>query len=444
MAVHRVLVYWLAVAVVVALPRTARADIDATGTWAAGETAVFLQQGSSLLVCTASGFIGSGSINVVTGVFQVVFSQLPPPSSPGAQVVCSRRWDGVVAPDGNSLTATETSATTCYPPPFALCNGFCPPPVTGPPFAGVRTGPASGCCGDGVVEPGEECDDLNQDDTDCCRTNCTAAPAEQACTSDFNVCTDDVCNGAGTCQHVDNAAPCSAQCGSGSCAGGTCALTTFAPAGTSCNLDFSVCTPDTCDGAGQCAPGQGIQCGRCETCVATAGCVADVFLSCRSGTASLHITKGVTPERDMVSWRLQAPPGFTVPGDFRDPLTTTDYDLCLFMHPSAGPLGSWVIATAGNAPAGGTCGDRDCWRLRTGGPVYRDSEGTPDGLRAISLSARPGRTTTIKVKGRGTALQLPAALPVGFAKIELRPSGAFVPCWGGTVIPTVSTPTKFR
>jgi cysteine-rich repeat protein len=32
-------------------------------------------------------------------------------------------------------------------------------------------------CGNGVPEPGEQCDDGNQDDTDTCRTNCTSNPS---------------------------------------------------------------------------------------------------------------------------------------------------------------------------------------------------------------------------------------------------------------------------
>jgi cysteine-rich repeat protein len=32
-------------------------------------------------------------------------------------------------------------------------------------------------CGNGIPEPGEECDDGNEDSTDTCRTNCTSNPA---------------------------------------------------------------------------------------------------------------------------------------------------------------------------------------------------------------------------------------------------------------------------
>jgi cysteine-rich repeat protein len=31
-------------------------------------------------------------------------------------------------------------------------------------------------CGNGIPQPGEQCDDGNMDDNDCCHNDCTAAP----------------------------------------------------------------------------------------------------------------------------------------------------------------------------------------------------------------------------------------------------------------------------
>ncbi len=55
-------------------------------------------------------------------------------------------------------------------------------------------------CGNGVVEPGEECDDGNFFEGDCCSSGCTVEPAHP-CTDDRNACTDDQCDGGGTCAH---------------------------------------------------------------------------------------------------------------------------------------------------------------------------------------------------------------------------------------------------
>ncbi|MFN8544276.1 MAG: hypothetical protein U0807_08715 [Candidatus Binatia bacterium] len=62
-------------------------------------------------------------------------------------------------------------------------------------FAVMRFG---GNCGNGIVNAGEECDDGNAVDGDCCSLACKAEPYGQACT-DASVCTANICNGAGQC-----------------------------------------------------------------------------------------------------------------------------------------------------------------------------------------------------------------------------------------------------
>jgi len=80
-------------------------------------------------------------------------------------------------------------------------------------------------CGNGIVELTEQCDDSNVLDGDCCSSACQFDPVSTACTTDGNVCTDDVCDGAGTCLHDANSAPCSDgdPCTENDvCSGGTC------------------------------------------------------------------------------------------------------------------------------------------------------------------------------------------------------------------------------
>jgi cysteine-rich repeat protein len=55
-------------------------------------------------------------------------------------------------------------------------------------------------CGNGFTNPNEECDDGNDDDTDCCSNTCQAADAAVSC-SDGDVCNGaEVCNGSGHCE----------------------------------------------------------------------------------------------------------------------------------------------------------------------------------------------------------------------------------------------------
>jgi len=54
-------------------------------------------------------------------------------------------------------------------------------------------------CGDGDLDPGEECDDGGNDNNDCCSSLCLFDPVGRDCTSDGNDCTEDYCDGVGSC-----------------------------------------------------------------------------------------------------------------------------------------------------------------------------------------------------------------------------------------------------
>ncbi len=96
-------------------------------------------------------------------------------------------------------------------------------------FALVRY--ADAVCGDGALDSGEQCDDGNLADGDCCSSTCQFESAASACASDGNVCTTDLCNGSGACMHA---------------AGN---------AGTLCRASGGVCDPaETCTGASASCP----------------------------------------------------------------------------------------------------------------------------------------------------------------------------------------------
>lgn len=202
-------------------------------------------------------------------------------------------------------------------------------------------------CGNGIVEPGEECDDGNDIDGDCCATDCSAEttgnPCDDglfctevdecagglciglgdpcsaggecanscnentdscllsqgtACSTDENPCTDDLCDGAGSCEHTFNVAPCDDGvfcngadiCSEGSCsdhAGNPCASGSecaddcnenagncFDAVGTSCLTDGNVCTDNICDGLGACIhPNNTVGCDDGLFCTVTDTCL---------------------------------------------------------------------------------------------------------------------------------------------------------------------------
>jgi cysteine-rich repeat protein len=193
---------------VVTVPISCRITIVVTGT----ET-------RSTGFCGSTPISGSGTIDPVTGAGTGSFDL------GGA---CA----GVInfTSDGEVIMGSITAP--CYSGPYAATK-----------------------CGNGVIDPLENCEDGNQADGDCCSARCRLDVAGTACTSDGNDCTDDVCNATGTCTHVPITSPCDAGNGctiGDACAGGVCVPGSPAPAGQACNDDLDPCTADVCDAAGTC------------------------------------------------------------------------------------------------------------------------------------------------------------------------------------------------
>jgi hypothetical protein len=132
-------------------------------------------------------------------------------------------------------------------------------------------------CGNGVIDPLENCEVGVNADGDCCSARCRLDPPGTACTNDGNDCTDDVCNGTGTCTHVPGTSPCDDgnACTIGDvCTGGACVPGAPAPAGQACNDDSDPCTTDVCgagDAAGTCThvPVPPAACRRAVACHST-------------------------------------------------------------------------------------------------------------------------------------------------------------------------------
>lgn len=157
----------------------AHAGIDASGAWRISEFGmgfieVWQQTGSSL---TTPGF--SGTIDSATGAFSLTGNS---PTCP----VASDTFTGTVASDGLTLTGTLTFHGT-----FDCCFSM----ACGSSVFGSR-------CGNGVLGPGEQCDDGLPTGTpgDCCTVACQFQPGGTACADSSNLCAaSGVCDGAGGC-----------------------------------------------------------------------------------------------------------------------------------------------------------------------------------------------------------------------------------------------------
>jgi cysteine-rich repeat protein len=459
------------------------ADVDLDGPWRIlAVTSPFLspdvscivdvvQAGGALSItgnsCTIAVAL-TGTINPTTGVF----------SASGAS-------DPLLCPT-LSVSGTASPASDAFTGTFD-CNGIIP--VAGP-FSG-------GLCGNGVSNSGEECDDGDVQDSDCCSPSCTfdppsysclgdgtictvnkcdgngtcvaqpdaagkrcesdgnsctddvcngsglcthtSSPAGSTCFADFEVCTDDVCDGSGTCLAIDNTAPCTDfnTCTVGdTCSGGSCVPgTTFAPAGIRCDADSDLCTLDECDGAGTCANA------GCSRCCGGFFCTAVLDTSCAAADPSssqLQMThREGSPAKNRLKFKWH---GSTALGDLGDPTSATSYEICLYETEFSPPR----LEFQARADAGAMCAGEPCWKPKgSSGFGYKDFDLTPDGLEQMRLKSSPAGAGRIAVKGKGANL--------GFNRlvfldppltVQLKASNG--KCWGATYTAAKLTQNRLK
>jgi cysteine-rich repeat protein len=437
-----------------------------------------LQAGNALSVDGSAcqlAFAASGTIDVTTGIFSV-----------------SGASDPLACP-AFSASGTATPTSDAFAGTFGCTGGVFPATGT---FAGSR-------CGNGVIDPGEDCDDGDVQIGDCCSPTCTFDPASYQCApgspcatghcdgagtcvpvplaagtgcpgdgidctadvcdgagicthpnqpagatcfGDFNPCTDGACDGGGTCVLTNNTGPCDDfnDCTIGDvCAGGVCTPGAPAAAGTACEQDYDLCTLEACDAAGTCLATGG--CSDC--CDDSAGCTPALG-SCKGPTlpaAQLEIRK-VDGVHDKLAFAVKRGEDTAV-AELGDPTTTTAYTFCLYDQTTAG----LELAYRASLPAGGTCAGHACWRP-TGvrGFAYKDRDLTPDGIDTGKLRAGFAGHASVILKGKGPNLALPTILGDGTGaglglpvSAQLRSSGGG--CWGATFGTVVRNgPYEFR
>jgi len=201
-------------------------------------------------------------------------------------------------------------------------------------------------CGNSVLETGEDCDDGNIVDGDCCSSSCSF---EVGSCDDGNACSvGDTCDGAGTC--VPGLAP-------------------------DCD-DGNLCTVDSCDSA--------------------MGCVnaSAARRLCKTASRSTLVARDKPPgKKDTLNWRWTRGES-TIPADFADPTTTANYGICVYQ----GSGGSEFLQI--EIPP-----DTATWRTsRDGGYSYKDPQGTADGVDRLVLKPGPADKAKIHLRMRGANL----------------------------------------
>jgi cysteine-rich repeat protein len=123
-------------------------------------------------------------------------------------------------------------------------------------LSAAQGGMALAACGDGILDPDEQCDDGNTVPGDCCSATCQFEASGSPCEADGNLCTTDQCDGAGVCVFVGN---------------------------VTCPDDGTVCNgPEHCDPSAGCVSGPALNCDDGDPCNGTETC--DPTLGCQPGT----------------------------------------------------------------------------------------------------------------------------------------------------------------
>ncbi len=133
---------------------------------------------------------------------------------------------------------------------------------------GASSTPAqvSGVCGDGVIDIGEQCDDANVVNGDCCSDLCQIEPSTVVCRPAAGICdVADSCDGVNPTCPADALVTVGTDCRSSTgacdpaevCDGATaaCPADALAPSGTTCRSSTGACDPaEVCDGATAACP----------------------------------------------------------------------------------------------------------------------------------------------------------------------------------------------
>jgi len=368
------------------------------------------------------------------------------------------------------VDAFEVSGTSCRP-----AAGPCD-------VAENCSGTSATCPADDFVASGLTCGAARGtcDVAETCTGSATSCPSDgfqpagTACDSDDNVCTDDSCDGAGSCRHLANSAPCddANYCnGADTCLDGACSLHTGDPCvqhsqcngtcdalsatcvgivGTACD-DADLCTAnDRCTAPGVCA-GTPLTCDDKQLCTqdycdpATGQCVyaprpqlrTDEGGTCRTATnAAVVITARSNTGR--LKWKWMR--GEDVPLEaFGFPTIDTGYSVCIydqaggtFYIPAADPARFPDADTGIDVFPGTDWRDRGAYGLS-----YRHRGCDEEGVLGMALVPGTNGTARLTLKAVGSCLPVPEPFSAGryFAfddKVVVQVVNSLGECWDST------------
>lgn len=302
-------------------------------------------------------------------------------------------------------------ASTCITPDPG-CEAFIFPP----------------CCGNGQVDPGEQCDDGNNIETDGCTSSCTIGPGAPASPTRTPT-------GAASATATHSPTP-SLTFSATRTPTRTPTFTptrtaTPTPSSTPTRTPTATMTPTR---TASLTPTRTPTAGVTATATSTAtpsptpfgGCPAQPAPGCAlSGKAVVAAKKPGDPKGNQLvfQWLRGAE---TVAADLGSPTTGGNYHLCAYSNAGLG--------IALGIPAASVCSNgRACWSIvgqpdKVKGYRYRDSGRVHDGVQTVLLASGDEGYAKIAVKAKGERLRLPglANLALGL-RVQVSSDGG--ECW---------------
>lgn len=225
------------------------------------------------------GLSGAGRVQVRSGVNGVLIATLA--SSRGERGGFLGQWlAGMPDVDGDAHEDLVSAAVNEDPTGVPIDDGRVHIHASGLPAS----------CGNGILEPGEACDDHNTTAGDCCSAACQFESGPRPGCNDGVACTVDTCNGAGSCVSAPNDAACD---DGNACSVDTCSATlgcvnAAGNAGAVCRAASGLCdVAEVCDGASTACPADAVVASG-TTCRIAAG-VCDVAESCDGSSKSCPV-----------------------------------------------------------------------------------------------------------------------------------------------------------
>lgn len=240
-------------------------------------------------------------------------------------------------------------------------------------------------CGNGLLDPGEACDDGNTEDGDCCSADCQLPE----------------------------------------------------PDGTACTVASECLTGGTCN-SGICQGAQ-VSCHPCLTCDPPNGCVPPTDALCE-GTWPTYSRFTVrnhpsNPERDSISWTWKGGVPIAL-SDFGSPDSITDMTLCVYDKEG--------LKLSSTIPGGGTCDGDDCWEMRRNRWFYDDPTCSNDGVDRLKLKPGDASKAAIKFVAKGPELGLDSIPFQNHITVRLKRDDG-TPCWESHFhMPDVYSETKYK